>query len=271
MRLPKQSALVYALGTIGIDYGSEERRRVFEHILASSLYDTQKLVEYLKQEEVTPDVLIWTLNQNSLPIYVILPDGAFARHTFDRLMEILQGQLDQGVELVSVPGTIEGKTKLLSGTEVPVIVPDLAGIVSWSTDEMMLKVLGPPPREPGREQTIYDQKMAMVNHFLDTVFYQMQNKGNTPKDRALNFAATNAFRIKEAFEKAYGDRLVLQSIDVKRKPFSPPDSDYWEVKLIYFNQSVEVRTRQASKVFSFTIDISSVIPATVGKMSERYS
>lgn len=131
---------VFALGTIGIDYGSKKRKRAFKQILGGNLYDTRKLLEYLKQEEITPDTLIWTLNQNSLPIYIILPDGAFASDTVKRLMDIFQKQLNGDVELVSVAGKIKGKAKLLSGMEVPVIVPDPAGIYSWSTDEMKLKV-----------------------------------------------------------------------------------------------------------------------------------
>ena len=119
------------------------------------------------------------------------------------------------------------------------------------------------------EQTLYDKKWTTAETFLDTVFHKMQNKGNTPKDRALNFAATNAFRIKEAFEKAHGERLVLQSIEVKEKPFCPPDSDYWEVMLTYFNPDPASLMTQAPKVFSFTIDIGPVIPVKVGKMSER--
>lgn len=228
------------------------------------------MLDYLNKKGATPDSLVWTLDQNSQPLYILLPQGSHAQLGFAKLMKLFQRQLDNGVELVAVAGSIVGSARLLSGAELPIVAPHTGGTFPFSTDEMLLKVLGPPSREPGMKQTIYDQKMAMVNHFLDTIFYQLQSRGETPEERAMNFAALHAFKIKEAFEKAHGDRLVLENIVAKQQPFSPPGSNRWEVMLTYVASTPAARLRESSRIYSFTVDVAPVILVMVGKITERH-
>jgi hypothetical protein len=227
------------------------------------------LLHFLNREPGGLEAIIWTLNQNSLPVYILTPAPAFARDAYQKFLGLFLAQLDEGVELVAVPGIMAGKGRLLSGASIPVVTADLAGIETFSTDEMALKVLGPQPREPGLEQTVYDQKMAMINHFLDMAFYNLQNPGTTPQDRALNFAATNAFRLKEAFETAHGQRLVLQDIETRQRQ-SPPDRDWWEVRLTYCKGESAARSEEAARVFIFTVDVATERPVVVGKITMQY-
>lgn len=260
---------LYVLGAIGIDYGSKQRQQAIEKVISQSFYDSRRLLDFLGRQPGGPEAIVWTLNQNSLPVYILTPEPAFARDAYRKFMSVFLAQLDEGVELVAFPGVTSGEGRLMSGASLPVLTPDLAGIEIFSTDEMMLRVLGPPPREPGLEQTVYDQKMARLNHFLDTVFYNLQNPGKTPKDRALNFAATHAFRLKEVFEKAQGERLVLKDIEAKRKN-SPPGRDCWELRLVYCQEEAAVRSMEAVRVFILTVDVATERPVTVGNIAMHY-
>ncbi|MCP4549327.1 MAG: peptidase S8, partial [bacterium] len=54
----------------------------------------------------------------------------------------------------------------------------------------------------------------------------------------------------------------LDQIDVERSPICRPESDCWDVKLTFFNPTK--RIEQARVVYRFTIDVSDVVPVTVG-------
>jgi hypothetical protein len=64
------------------------------------------------------------------------------------------------------------------------------------------------------------------------------------------------------FEKAAGESLELDTIEVEKSPICKPGSDCWDVKLVFFNP--EKRIQQARKIYRFTIDVSNIIPVTVG-------
>jgi len=78
----------------------------------------------------------------------------------------------------------------------------------------------------------------------------------------MNFAATNAFMAAAVFEQAVGKDLMLDSIETERSPVCRPDSDCWDVKLTFFNP--KERLTVARTVFRFTIDVSDVVPVTIG-------
>ncbi len=58
--------LVYALGTIGVDFGTESRRdSIFQYLLGpKDTFSLDKLIKYLSSPDGTPELerLIWTLN-----------------------------------------------------------------------------------------------------------------------------------------------------------------------------------------------------------------
>lgn len=87
--------------------------------------------------------------------------------------------------------------------------------------------------------------------------------GTTSQGRALNFAATNAFQAASTFAKAVATGMELDSITVEKSPFCPLDSDCWDVKLKFFNPE---NSRRAKKVYRFTIDVSDIIPVTLGEV-----
>ena len=67
-----------------------------------------------------------------------------------------------------------------------------------------------------------------------------------------------------SFESALKDGLDLDTIEVERSPICRPESDCWDVKLTFFNPSKVFE--QARKVYRFTVDVSDVVPVTVGSV-----
>ena len=80
--------------------------------------------------------------------------------------------------------------------------------------------------------------------------------------RSANYAATNAFQLEHVYRDAIQTGLKLDTIDVERSPICRPGADCWDVKLTFFN--LAKRLEQARVVYRFTVDVSDVIPVTVG-------
>jgi hypothetical protein len=85
----------------------------------------------------------------------------------------------------------------------------------------------------------------------------------TSQDRALNFASTNAFQAASTFAETVATGVELDSIIVEKSPFCRLDSDCWDVKLKFFDPE---NSRRAKKLFRFTIDVSDIIPVTLGEV-----
>ena len=255
--------LVYALGRLGYDFGSEARRDYFSQQMGSTAapYDPNQLLNYLSKNPWDASSIIWTLNLDATPIYAVVPQGPFANETFQRLRQFLGQQLTEGVERISVPGMILGKLRLLGGQVVPVILPEIRGMYSWSTSALVQAIQGAPPEEDeaiGR----YNQKTEAIVNFLERVYYEILNLGVTPQDRAINYAATNAFEMEKVYELAMRDEMALDSIEVERSSICRPESECWDVKLYFFYPKREAQSLR--KVYRFTIDVSDVVPVTVG-------
>jgi hypothetical protein len=90
-----------------------------------------------------------------------------------------------------------------------------------------------------------------------------------PQDRALNFAATNAYQTEKVYEAALKEGLDLESVNVTRSPMSRPGSDCWDVELYFFYPQRQVQT--VRKVYRFTVDVSDVVPVTVGPTSSWFT
>ncbi len=56
--------------------------------------------------------------------------------------------------------------------------------------------------------------------------------------------------------------MDLDSIAVERSSICRPESDCWHVKLFFFFPDRQVQT--VRKVYRFTVDVSDVVPVTVG-------
>jgi cyanobactin maturation PatA/PatG family protease len=212
--------------------------------------------------------LIWTLNIELTPVYAIEPKGPFAREGYLALQELLAGQIqpestDNYIERVSIPGLLTGRTiKLFSGQVVPVIEPQSTrGLYGWKVNNLVNAAFA---QVQAAEGEVNEEAMRRtLDSFLNRIYYDLRNLGTTSQDRALNFAVTNAFQAASTFSQAVAEGMDLDSITVEKSPFCRLDSDCWDVKLKFFDPE---NSRRAKKIFRFTIDVSDLIPVTLGEV-----
>jgi cyanobactin maturation PatA/PatG family protease len=266
-----QSIKVYAIGTLGHEFQSEANRDAFlQDMDGGNPDDPNQLISYLRQNPEAAEDVIWTLNVDASPIYAICPQGGYASILNTRIIEFYQSQIENRAHRVSIPGLINGNIHLMSGQELPVIYPKGQAMYSWSTEEIIKAVVGAAPKKdakkkPGEESISlvdFNKKQEGLENFLARVYYDLRNFGITSEDRALNFAATNAFNAEKVFEKSANAGLELDTIEVEKSPICRPNSDCWDIKLTFFNPTR--RMEEARKVYRFTVDVSYVIPVAVG-------
>ncbi|WP_323374635.1 cyanobactin maturation protease PatG family protein [Nostoc commune] len=265
----KSGSLVYAMGTIGYDFGSEARKDslVQDGRLAQedswNPLDPRQLLANFEAQPWESGSIIWTLNQEATPVYAIQPAGPYAPKGYEMLRQFLSEQLDEGVERVSIPGISIGSIKLQSGITVPRIVPTIRGMYSWSTTALIRSVLGEPPADNAARQD-YEDRAEGIQNFLDRIYYELRNLGKTPQERAINYAATNAFQLAQVFQQAANENMQLDTIEVEKSPLCRPESECWDVKLAFFDP--ERQNQRARKVYRFTVDVSDEVPVTIGRL-----
>jgi cyanobactin maturation PatA/PatG family protease len=198
--------LVYALGEIGYDFGTEARRDSFLVAMneeqvpgerAKSPYNPEDLLAFLRSENraykaFTP-ALIWTLNIDSTPVYALRPDGTFARETYETILEFYDEQIHKQSDRAAVPGTVKGSARLYSGQVVPVICPEVRGMANWATKRVVEAARVELERRKMVEST--DEADLQLTNFLNRIYFELRNMGIAPHERALNYSATNAFSV----------------------------------------------------------------------------
>jgi PatG C-terminal/Subtilase family/PatG Domain len=265
--------LVYTLGQLDYDLMTEARCDSLVQRIAGLngdmphrglAFDHSHMLAYLEKNPWDAASIEWTLTQDSTPIYAIRPAGPFAAKGYENLREFLAEQEKQEIERVSIPGMLVGKTRLLNGQVVPVLVPELRGMYSWTTSAMVKALVGDSPAKgaaaDGRAD--YERKKAGVHNFLERIYHEARNLGMMPQERALNFIATNAFEVGEIYAAAVKEHMELDGIRVARSPICRPESDCWDVELAFFYPERQVQT--VRKVYRFTVDVSDIVPVTVG-------
>ncbi len=261
--------LVFALGQIAFDLISEARRdSILQHMRGPSANpsDPSQMLAYLKDSPWEAASITWTLTVDQTPLYAIAPAGPFAARVYELLRQFLEEQLRSEIEMVSIAGRLGGQARLFNGQVVPVVIPELRGLYSWSTGELVKAAAGEPPPDsaPAEHREAFARKVAAVHGFLQKIYHEHRNLGVTAEERAMNYAATNAFEVEKAFEAAHKDAMELDAVEIERSPICRPDSDCWDVKIHFFYPERQVQT--VRKVFRFTVDVSDVVPVTVGPM-----
>ena len=272
------SSKVYVLGSLGYDFGSEARRDTFKQqmpsvsingvLVPANPYDARQMVNHLELSPAESKSLIWTLNQELTPIYALEPQKAFASEIYAVFGMLLAGQIqpessDDYIERVSIPGNLTDRTvELFSGQVLPVLaLPNIRGMYGWQVNalvEAAVATVSPEASEP--------DNVAMrrsLKSFLHRIYYDLRNLGQLDRDRALNFAATNAFQAASTFAEAINTGMGLDSIEVEKSPFCRLNSNCWDVKLKFFDSE---NSSRAKKVYRFTIDVANLMPVTLGKV-----
>jgi cyanobactin maturation PatA/PatG family protease len=299
---------IFAIGNIGYDFGTEARRDSFRQQMplpefgsppvetTANPYDVHQLHDYLERNPWESTKLTWTLNLDLIPIYALEAELAYADYVYEVFREALLGETlpndDLGyVSRVSIPGVLTNQTtRLFSGQVVPVVKVQRRGLYSWNEAVLVEAVVqavehslarqSPPLSAPTDAATV----RGTVRAFLDKVYYQFRNLGQSSPDRALNFAVTNAMQfgqvigegILSGFQKvptatiaaASGAPLSLYSldtIDVQKSPYCRMDSDCWDVKVTFFDPEND---RRARAVYQFTIDVSDEMPVSLAPVHQ---
>lgn len=312
------SGLVYALGTLGYDFGTEARRDSFKQLMSQAFgkehrpgvgpipQDARDMVLYLKYlyqdkdgnpaTEVDPadptglrlvpryyyldeaKSLIWTLNLELTPIYGIEPLGPFSRCVYEKLVDLLDCQIQREdhqhyVERVSIPGLLAGRTvRLFSGQVLPIVeLENTRGLYGWKVNDLIsaakeaIKGTGAPLTQ--------EQELAFAKNleaFLNRIYFDFSNLGTTAPDRALNYSVTNIVQASMVFGEFIRDGLQLDSIEVLKSPTCRLDSDCWDIKLKFF---MPTDLTQSVQVARFTVDVSDKMPVTLGSLrvwAQRY-
>jgi len=282
---------VYALGSIGFDFGTEARRDTFRQLMPdveraegdgppvlvkANPYDPFQLVEYLDNRPSESTKVIWTLNLDLTPIYAIEAETAYPEDVYSTLRDALRrSSLPVGdhdyIARVSIPGVLAGRTvQLFSGQIVPVVVAQPRGLYSWEEGQLVDGVIDALRTQSDRT---FDEEYVRrtIRAFLDKVYFECRNLGQSPADRALNFAATNAYQVGAAIAEGFLSGLTmvpnadpelytLDTIQVNKSPYCRADSDCWDVQVRFFDP---VNDRRAKSVYQFTIDVSDSLPVTL--------
>ncbi len=275
--------LVYALGQLGYDFGSEagvdaykHRMQHMPHPRASAAdsgarpwreanpLDESHLVTFLEtmtrqNEPWHVSGLHWTLNVGGMPIYAIKPEGPYAREAYERLRQFFSEQFEQKAERIAVPGVIVGQATLLNGQHVPIINPDLRGLFNWPTEGLIEAVLQAPV-DTGATPNADDLRRSF-REFLDRIYFELRNAGLTPQERALNYAGTNLFSYRQILGTLHS-RRALDTIRVERSSICRPGSDCWDITVAFFDP--EQPSQTVRTIHRYTVDVSDVLPVTVG-------
>jgi cyanobactin maturation PatA/PatG family protease len=267
---------VYALGILGYDFGTEARRDSFKQLMApvdvggtvvpANPYDSRQMVDHLTAYPSEAKALIWTLNLELTPIYAVEAVGPYAASVYDLLTQLLGGEVAapiaaEYIERVSIPGRrTDRAVKLFSGQLVPVVeVEQVRGLYGWQINPLLAAAT--EAAQAVRADATAEGVADSLREFLTRVYYDLRNLGATARDRALNFAATNAFQAAQTFATAVAAGMALDTINVAKSPFCRMDSDCWDVQLRFFDPE---NSRRARRVFRFTIDVSDMLPVTLG-------
>lgn len=229
-------------------------------------YDARQMVEHLDRNPDEARSLIWTLSLDGDAIYVLEPKGSFSDQIYEMFLLMLAGQLepetsDEFVERISLPARRTNRTvELFSGEVLPVVVVrDIRGMYGWKTNSLVSAALAGVRLDETQEPIVRQALTA----FLDRVYNDLRNVGQTSRDRALNFATTNIFQAASVFAAAIAQGRQLDTITVEKSPFCRINSDCWDVKLEFFDPE---RGRRSRKVYRFTLDVVQPMPVTIGEV-----
>jgi cyanobactin maturation PatA/PatG family protease len=246
--------MVYAIGSLWFDFGSEPRHDRFIQLFRGDVVranNPDALITFLRADENIHHAagLTFILMQEEIPLYAIQPAGPFAQQIYTEMLSALKSSIEPNGsdQRVSIPGFINGSTRLLNGMVVPVVYSDLRGMYTWRSQDLIdgTKAIATGP---------VDSDADLLN-FLDRVYYQFRNFGIAPED---------AYQAREVFDHAAALSLVLSTINVTKSPMCRPDSDCWDVNLVMIDDNPE--RAGVSWTYRYTVDVSDVIPVTVGRM-----
>ena len=286
---PGPASKIFAIGNIDTDFGSLAIKDSFQInmpevegggspplTIAANPYDPRQLADYLDALPHESTRLTWTLNLDKTPIYAIEARDSYPEVVYQPLRDALRNQSlapddPNFISRVSIPGLLTTRTTCLySGQRVPVVeVPPSYALFTWNEQAVVDEVIRVVSSHQPKADTAFVR--MTVRNFLDKVYYELRNLGQTSPDRALNFAATNVFSLTSDLAKGIlsGETIptsdtpslyTLDTITVSKSPYERVDSDCWDVKVQFFSP---VNDRAARAVYQMTMDVSELVPVQI--------
>lgn len=252
----------YVIGQIGYDFGHRTRRESLVQAGLVNPHDPASLLQFLAERPWCAENLIWLIVHDDQPLYALRPVGAYAPHTYELLRSFLDQQHKGQADRASIPGYVNGSATLENGDTVKLIMPDPRGMYAWTTAKLITALRGRTRSAGGSAP----DPAADVENFLQRVYFEARNLGLSPQHRALNFVSTNALQVSEIYAHAIAEGFELDCINVEPSPLTRPRAEMWDVKLTFF-QPVH-RLDHARRVYRFTVDVSDVVPVTVGTFKQ---
>lgn len=250
--------LVYALGRLDVEYASDASEDLFLRAMGpDASHSHADLLAYLGDHPEAREGVIWTLHLHGSPIYAIRPAGSFASDQHATLWEFLNDQLTEGVERISLPGTVRSTTTLRNGQVLPVVEPAEHGLYSWTTGALAQHVANGD-----------DALTRRMSEFLAYVYHRLQNVGRTSRERAINYAATNVTQAGSILSEAMGAGMALDHVDAEPSRICRADSDCWDVVLTMLDP--RNRHHRARRAYRFTVDVSDLVPVPIGAVRSWY-
>ena len=175
---------------------------------------------------------------------------------------------------MSVPGILTNRTKrLFNGQLVPVVEVKSRGLYTWNESALVDSVFDSVMRDAKNQHVSGTQESEIrltIRSFLDKIYYQFRNLGQTSADRALNYAGTNAFLIGGQMVQGIlsagqipgskGGLYSLDTITVTKSPYCRIGSDCQDVVVTLFDPEDDHRARLS---YLFTIDVSDELPVSL--------
>ena len=175
--------------------------------------------------------------------------GAFADETYEMLLQLLNAEVlaendPDYIDKISLSGRLTNQTvKLFSGQTIPVLkLYSPRGMYGWTVNSLVENALDTVSAE--REEAQEEAMRKSLTSFLSRVYYDLRNLGQADKDRALNFAATNAFQAVSCIAEAVAIGMEIHSIELEKSPFCRYDSNCWDVKLKFFDPENGLRAKK---------------------------
>lgn len=169
------------------------------------------------------------------------------------------------------------------------------GVHTWNETALVTGVVGAirqaerdakkPVQEQG--QTVAKARIGMsdaelnnlILAFLNKIYYQFRNLGQSSADRALNFAGTNTYMIADTVkdgllsgsmvpgpnDEGRQHMYALDSIQVSKGPYCRPGSDCQDVTVTFFDPENDQRAKVS---YLFTYDVSYHLPVSLAPVHQ---